>query len=116
MKRDYEDGEKDNVTLFTGVEVEKTPAFGQKTLFVVGIQNPIDLIQKAREEDCTHIYLGANQSFAPEDKRDNIEDWHDMISVLLEEGLLVTLDYDVSYHQLVIDHLHESTLPMSSIS
>ena len=47
MKRDYEDGEKDNVTLFTGVEVEKTPAFGQKTLFVVGIQNPIDLIQKA---------------------------------------------------------------------
>tara|TARA_B100000902_G_scaffold25505_1_gene30663 strand:- start:2969 stop:3523 length:555 start_codon:yes stop_codon:yes gene_type:complete len=116
MRRDYETGEADNVKIFTGIEVEHTPAFGQKTLFVVGIHNPIDLAQKAREEDCTHIYLGANQSFNPDMKNsDHIEDWHDMISVLLEEGWLVTLDYDVMYHQLVIDNLHESTLPMSSI-
>ena len=74
MKRDYTDGEQDNVTLFTGVEVEHTPAYGQRTLFVVGIHNPIDLMQKAREQDCTHIYLGANQSFNPDPKNtDNIE-------------------------------------------
>ena len=66
MKRDYEDGEADNITLFTGIEVEKTPAYGQKTLFVVGIQNTFDIMTKAREEDCTHIYLGANQSFNPD--------------------------------------------------
>ena len=33
----------DNVDFFRGVEVERTPAFGKKTLFVVGIQ-PIDSI------------------------------------------------------------------------
>ena len=113
MKRDYEDGEADNITLFTGIEVEKTPAYGQKTLFVVGIQNTFDIMTKAREEDCTHIYLGANQSFNPDPNiHDHIEDWHDMISVLLEEDWLVTLDYDVKYHQLVIDNLHETSLPL----
>ena len=117
MKRDYTDGEQDNVTLFTGVEVEHTPAYGQRTLFVVGIHNPIDLMQKAREQDCTHIYLGANQSFNPDPKNtDNIEDWHDMISVLLDEDWLVTLDYDVKYHELVLDNLHESSQPFSTVN
>ena len=37
MIRDYKTGEKDSVTYFTGVEVEKTPAYGMKTLFVVGL-------------------------------------------------------------------------------
>ena len=106
MKRDYEDGEKDNVTLFTGVEVEKTPAFGQKTLFVVGIQNPIDLIQKAREEDCTHIYLGANQSFnitLPFGTKKEQADWDNLITELLKLGIWVTLDYDVKYHEFVLE-------------
>ena len=39
MKRDYDTGEADSITFFTGVEVEKTPAFGMKTLFVTGIQD-----------------------------------------------------------------------------
>ena len=38
MKRDYDTGEANDITFFTGVEVEKTPAFGMKTLFVTGIQ------------------------------------------------------------------------------
>ena len=38
----------DNVDFFKGTEVERTPAFGKKTLFVVGIQ-PIDSI-------ITHIH------------------------------------------------------------
>ena len=37
MKRDYTDGVAEQVQLFTGVEVEETPAYGMKTLFVVGI-------------------------------------------------------------------------------
>jgi len=28
MKRDYETGTADSITFFTGIEVEKTPAFG----------------------------------------------------------------------------------------
>ena len=56
MKREYENGIKDNVEFFTGVEVEKTPAYGMKTLFVVGIKFSIDVMDKARENDCKHIY------------------------------------------------------------
>ena len=32
-----------SVSFFTGDEVEKTPAFGKKTLFVVGVQSSTDI-------------------------------------------------------------------------
>jgi len=32
MNRDYISGTADNITLFTGVEVEHTPAFGLKNV------------------------------------------------------------------------------------
>ena len=65
MKRDYDTGTADSITFFTGVEVEKTPAFGLKTLFVTGVQ-PCDVIQKHYdEEQCEHIFFGANHSFKP---------------------------------------------------
>ena len=102
MKREYENGIKDNVEFFTGVEVEKTPAHGMKTLFVVGIKFSIDVMDKARENDCKHIYLGANQSFNPTND-DQKEDWDDMLMPLLEEGWLVTLDYDVKYHEHIVN-------------
>ncbi len=38
MKRDYADGVTDSAELFIGTEIEKTPAYGMKTLFVVGIK------------------------------------------------------------------------------
>ena len=31
---------------FIGVEVEKTPLFGKETLFVVGKQNPKEILQR----------------------------------------------------------------------
>jgi hypothetical protein len=37
MKRDGHE----NVEYFIGGEVEQTPAYGKKTLFVVGYQNPV---------------------------------------------------------------------------
>lgn len=39
MKRTYDTGEAKDIVFFTGVEVEKTPAFGMKTLFVTGVQD-----------------------------------------------------------------------------
>ena len=39
MKRDYAEGTFDTPTMFTGIEVEKTPAYGMQTLFVDGIQD-----------------------------------------------------------------------------
>jgi hypothetical protein len=44
----------DNVEFFTGTEVERTPAFGKTTLFVVGLQS-IDNIA-AKMAGCEHIY------------------------------------------------------------
>ena len=63
MKRDYDSGVAESITFFTGVEIEKTPAFGMKTLFVVGVQDPYVIMELAREYQCKHIYFGANQSF-----------------------------------------------------
>ena len=36
MKRVYDQGTDDSVTFFVGTEVEHTPAYGKKTLFIVG--------------------------------------------------------------------------------
>ena len=49
MKRDYKSGTLDNITFFTGVEIEKTPALGMKTLFVVGVQDPYSVMEMAGE-------------------------------------------------------------------
>ena len=39
MERKYKDGTKKDITFFIGTEIEKTPAYGLKTLFVVGLQS-----------------------------------------------------------------------------
>ena len=104
MKRDYETGTKQKVIFFTGVEVEKTPAYGMKTLFVTGTQ-PCDVIQKHYdEEQCEHIFFGANHSYDP--PKDSIEEygeWEHMIKYFLKQGILCTLD--VPYSQL--EEIHD---------
>ena len=55
MKRDYDNGVKDNVVFFVGNEVEKTPAHMMRTLFVVGTQFSVDIMDKARENDCKQL-------------------------------------------------------------
>ena len=52
MKRDYETGSAEDVVFFTGIEVEKTPAFGKKTLFVTGIQKYVDI---KKHYDCDFV-------------------------------------------------------------
>lgn len=100
MKRDYTDGVQDSATFFTGIEIEKTPAYGLKTLFVVGVQSISKIYDTAMDHQVQHIYLGANHSFNPQEN-DWIH-WTNMIANLVGE-YLITLDYDVKYHQKVID-------------
>jgi hypothetical protein len=97
MKRTYEDGVKDDVIYFTGYEVEKTPAFDMDTLFVVGCRPLQEVLDKAKEKHVEHIYLGANHSFVPK------EDWDDLVMGLLDAKYTVTLDYDVKYHEWVLE-------------
>ena len=105
MNRDYKDGQRDDIDYFIGREVEKTPAFDRDTLFVVGIKDPKEVIKQANRNGCDHIYLGANQSFMIDDygNDEQHEGWHTLVSSLLAEGFWVTLDYDVRYHEYVLE-------------
>lgn len=84
----------DDVKFFQGKEVERTPAFGKQTLFVVGIQPLAAIALNLHGAD--HIYFGANMSFPNPDVNDPIwNDWENMIRPFLEKGYLCTLDVDV---------------------
>jgi len=105
MKRDYTDGVKEDIIFFVGTEVEHTPAFGLKTLFVTGVQ-PIQEIQDwlddfASYEDKTkhvkHIFFGANHSFNPVfNDYTGWKAWEDMITNFLDKGYLCSLDIPLS--------------------
>jgi hypothetical protein len=98
MKRTYNTGTQQDIIFFVGTEIEKTPAFGMKTLFVVGVQDASVIINLVKNNDCTHIYFGANQSFPKLDVNDGAgwKPWEDMIQECLEYGLWCTLDLDVA--------------------
>lgn len=95
MERDYATGKADSIVYFTGIEIEKTPAYGLKTLFVVGVMAPEEITAIATQHECDHVYFGANQSFDGKD----IGDWERMISHVLRLGFWATLDLDVQYCQ-----------------
>jgi hypothetical protein len=97
MDRIYDNGTSDIVTMFVGEEVEKTPAYKTRTLFVVGV-HPIETIAKYfREEKCEHIYLGANMSFETSNR------WEVMVTECLKLDTWVTLDYDIKHHEWVLE-------------
>jgi hypothetical protein len=103
MKRDYESGEADNIQFFIGAEVEHTPAFGKRTLFVTGVQ-PFEKIA-LNLQGCEHIFFGANHSFHPKDNLDWAR-WEGMIQYFLEKGYLCSLDIPIS----VAEEFHENGL------
>jgi len=88
----------ETVSFFIGTEVEHTHAFGLRTLFVVGVQDPQIVQQEAKNNDCEHIYFGANQSFPALETNDADawQDWESMVQDCLEAGWLCTLDLDVN--------------------
>lgn len=99
MLRNYDSGENDSVVFFTGTEVEHTPAFGKKTLFIVGVPAIPEIesyLSKVSIRDVEHLYFGANMSF-PNPEINNAEiwgQWESMISHFLDKGYLCTLDID----------------------
>lgn len=98
MKRDYKTGEQEGISMFTGVEVEHTPAYGMKTLFVVGVHDPEVICHIAKIQNCRHIYFGANQSFPALKINDakGWKPWEDMIEACLQKDYWCTLDLDVA--------------------
>ena len=91
MERDYNGTIKNDVQFFTGVEVEKTLAYGKQTLFVTGLQDYNTIKDWYTNLNCEHIFFGANHSYNPK-TNDEFEDWELMIKAFLQEGILCSLD------------------------
>jgi len=110
----------EEVNCFVGTEVEHSPAFGHKTLFVVGVQNPVMLVDLARANGCTHVYFGANQSFLDPGKLSGViwSAWEVMIRTVMDHGFLCTLDLDVSAVEGLIEGPlveYNNFIPMISV-
>jgi len=91
MKRDYSTGVEDDINFFVGTEIEHTPAFGMRTLFVTGVQSGPDIQSRALAYKCKHIFFGANHSFNPTGY-DEHKAWEDMIMLFLKSDYLCSLD------------------------
>jgi hypothetical protein len=96
----------ENVKFFVGPEVEQTPAFSKKTLFVVGLQDTALVEKLARENKTQHIFLSANRSFDSVELKNGVymvgdtlaSDWEKQIHYLLDTGFMVSLDYPAHKH------------------
>lgn len=97
-------GFDNEVPFFYGTEVEQTPAFGKRTLFVVGVQ-PITQIAE-HVIGCDHIYFGANMSFPRRPTYHEYQPWHNMIEYFLKRDYWCTLDMDVDS----LDEFHDGNL------
>ena len=94
----------ETANFFVGTEVEHTPAFGMRTLFVVGLQPAEQIFWHIGEADrrskhpITHVYFGANQSF-PNPEINDAETWaawEGMINAVMDRRYWATLDIDVA--------------------
>ena len=113
----------ENTKFFVGTEVEHTPAYDMRTLFVVGVQDTTEIHAKALAYKCDHIYFGANQSF-PADGTADWTSWEDMIGLMLRSGhggdhcYMCTLDLDVGLAEELLDGPlieYNNFIPMLSV-
>lgn len=96
--------QRQQVVYFTGYEVEHTVCHGMYTLFVVGTPPLEEILNKAKQEGVQQIYFGTSQSFNPlSNTAAEYEPWEEAIKGCLKEGYWVTLDYDVKYHEGVLE-------------
>ena len=102
MKRPYKDGEHNDVVYYTGINVEKTPAFGKKTLYVMKKRPAKMIIDIARDRECTHIYFGAQGSFKPAYPKQWAE-YELLVNDLTSAGFFVTVEHDIKYSEDFLD-------------
>ena len=103
MKRDYKSGVSDNVDFFIGNEVEHTPAFGMRTLFVTGVHS-VEVIA-SNLQGCEHIFFGANHSYNPTNNLEH-QRWESMISHFLRLDYLCSLDIPLNQ----VEEFHDGGL------
>lgn len=99
--------QRQEVTYFTGYEVEHTRCHGMFTLFVVGTPPLADILFHATlgNDTVKHIYFGTSQSFNPKAMtQEEYAPWDEVIKGCLDAGYWVTLDFGVEH----AEGIHES--------
>lgn len=93
MKRDYASGEHNDIIFFTGVEIEKTPAYGKFTLFVTDVHTPEEIhwAFDNHPDGIEHIFFGANHSFNPSGYEE-WKAWENMVEHFLQLDVWCSLD------------------------
>ena len=96
------------MSIETGIERERTEMYGEDTVFVSGIHDVNVILGRwvrlCRElndknlQDSKHIHI---TSFAPTEEE--APEWDILILTLLNRDLWVTLDYDIEFHEYVLD-------------
>ena len=100
------EGYTEETKFFIGTEVEHSPAHGQRTLFVIGTQPYKEILSRALNHNCPHIYLGANQSFSVDTEQAS-QEWDFMLNNLIKDtGIWVTLDFDVKYSKIIMSFIY----------
>lgn len=111
------EGHTDDTKFFIGTEVEHSPAYGQRTLFVVGRQNPKEVLARAINNNCPHIYLGANQSFSIDTEEEKQEWYYIFDTLIIDTNIWVTLDFDIKHIDFIVDSgmtEYDTFIPMIS--
>ena len=116
MDRDYKTGKSDSVGVFSGIEIEHTPAYGKQTLFLARNDLFFDQITALAEKvNAEAIYFGANRTFMH-----NIVNTPNLIKRLMDKGYWCTIDYQHSVHADVKERFsqiwnEEKFIPFCSI-
>jgi hypothetical protein len=116
----------DTANFFVGTEIEHTPVHGHRTMFVVGVHDPVQIewqigeVDRKSKHPITHVYFGANMSFPnPEvNDADTWGVWERMIQAMLERGYWCTLDLDVTSAEGLLESglvEHHKFIPMISV-
>ena len=97
MLRDYKTGMSEDVGVFSGKEIEHTPAYGLQTLFLARNDMTFDQIHElAVEVDAEAIYYGANRTFMYNHGTQIAQ-----MMKFLDKGYYVTIDYPYNLHEEV---------------
>ena len=116
MDRDYKTGKSDSVGIFSGLEIEHTPAYGLQTLFLARNDLLFDrIVELVEQVNAKAIYFGANRSFMH-----NIANTSQLIKRLMDKGYWCTIDYQHSVHAEVKERFkdiwkEEKFIPFCSV-
>jgi hypothetical protein len=113
--------QRQEVTYFTGYEVEHTICHGMFTLFVVGTPPLEEILMMATcgSDKVTHIYFGTSQSFNPKSiSQEEYKAWDEVIIGCLKKDFWVTLDFGVEHIEGVLESAYNEYprfVPMISV-